>query len=213
MNKINSSFINLSSANFLAQAQRIVTSLTANPAFPEPWPTAVPTLAKLNADLAAYQAALTAAAAGDRNLIAERRAARQLVQSDLNLLAPYLQTLSQGDAVMLGSSGFPLRKQSPRTTVFDPPPAPANLVVDRGSLSGSLVLSCSRMPGVGSYEAQVATADPTVEANWNAAGTFKNSQRMTLQGLTAGKVCSVRLRAIGNAGPGAWTLPVSLMVV
>jgi hypothetical protein len=214
MSKINLSFSNLFSADFLQQAQRIVTALTGNPAFQPPWPTPIPTLAQLGTDLAAYQAALAAAAAGDRNHIADRRAARRTLQNDLALIAPYLQAVSRGDAVMLGSTGFPLRKQSVRATVFDPPSAPANFVVTRGSLSGTLSVSCRRMSGVGSYEVQqVATADPTVEANWSAAGTFKNSQRMTLEGLPSGKLCSVRLRAVGTAGPGAWTLPASLMVV
>jgi hypothetical protein len=45
------------------------------------------------------------------------------------------------------------------------------------------------------------------------AGSFKNSSRIELPGLTPGKVYSVRLRALGAAGPGAWTPASSLMVV
>lgn len=213
MNNINSSFSKLSSSGFLAQAQRIVTALTANPAFPEPWPASVPSLAQLNTDLAAYEAALGAAAAGDRNRIIDRKAARQVLQTDLALVAPYLQAACKADPTVLGTTGYPLRKHTVRSTVFEPPAAPANFTIARGPVSGTLSVSCSRMSGVGSYEAQIATGDPTVETNWSSAGLFKNSQRMTLQGLTPGKSCSVRLRAIGTAGPGAWTLPASLIVV
>lgn len=211
--KINSGFTGLSSSAFLAQAQLIVTSLTGNPAFPEPWPASVPSLAQIGTDLTTYQSAVSAAAAGDRNRIADRRAARRVLQGDLALLAPYLQAVAQADPGVLGTSGFPPRRNAPRAVVFGPPPAPDNFVVVRGPLSGTLLASCSRMAAAGSYEAQVTLADPTVENNWTNAGTFKNSRRMTLQGLTPGKVCSVRLRAIGTGGPGAWTLPSSLMVV
>lgn len=210
---INSSFINLSSSRFLAQAQRIVTALTANPAFPEPWPASVPTLAKLAADLASYEACLAAASAGDRNRIADRQAARQVLQGDLTLIAPYLQTMCQGDRVILGSTGFPLRRLTARSAVALAPPAPDNVVASRGTLSGTLSLSCRRIPGAGSYEVQVATADPTVEGNWSNAGTFKNCRSMIVAGLIPGKICSVRVRAIGSAGPGAWCAPSSLMVV
>jgi hypothetical protein len=74
-------------------------------------------------------------------------------------------------------------------------------------------VKASPVSKAGAYEVQTTTADPTIESNWTAAGSFMNCGHIELDGLTVGKVYSVRLRAIGSAGPGAWTPASSLMVI
>lgn len=210
---LNSGFNKLKSADFVSQVERIVTAMTGNTAFPEPWPANVPTLAQIQADLAAFQAEATATSAGDRTRIATRKAARSKLQSDMTLLAYYLQSASQGDETLLSSTGFPLRAPVVQARIADVPAAPTDFLLTRGPLSGTLMARVRRVPKAGSYDAQVTAADPTVEANWTAAGSFKNSSRIELSGLTPGKVYYVRVRALGSGGPGAWTIPASLMVV
>jgi len=206
-----SNFNRLTPANFLAQAERIVTAMTGNAGFPEPWPSTVPTLAQIQADLAAYQATVTATAAGDRTQVARRNAARSTLAQDLTLLAYQVQLTAKGDASLLTSTGFPLKQRAPRTIVTDLPPAPARFRLSHGAVSGMIVVNANRVPGAGSYEVQMATADPTVEANWTSAGTYKNSRRIAVPGLAAGKVYSFRMRALNAAGFGTWTSPESLM--
>jgi len=210
---INTSFTKLSNVNFAAQAERIVSAMTNNAAFPAPWPSTVPALAQIQADLATFQAAVNDTAAGDKKRIPDRKAARSTLAEDLKQLAFYVQTVAQGQETVLGTTGYPLRQIAPRAVNPAVPAAPAGLKLIRGPVSGSLVVRAQRVPKSGSYDVQIATADPTVEANWTAAGTFKNCGRIELAGLTPGKVYSVRVRAIGTAGPGAWTPPSSLMVV
>lgn len=207
------SFNHLSPSALLAQAQGIVTAMTANPGFPEPWPTTVPTLTQIQADLAALQAAVTATAAGDRTQIQQRNAARQALANDLSRLGFYVQSLAGTSTVQLASTGFPLRQQTPRAQVVDVPPAPGNLRLARGVNSGSLLVRAMPLPKVGSYDVQITTGDPTVEANWTAAGSYVNCGRIELDGLTPLKTYSVRMRALGAAGPGAWTTPESLVVL
>ena len=88
---------------------------------------------------------------------------------------------------------------------------------DFTGLFQSIALACrviaSKVQKAVSYDVQVATADPTVESNWNLAGSFAGCRRIELGGLTPGKVYSVRMRALGSAGPGPWTPASSLMVV
>ena len=211
--KINSGFRNLSNVNFAAQVELIITSLTGNANFPEPWPSTVPALAQLQTNLASFQSALNEVASGDRRQIINRNTARQTLAGELSQLALYLQTAAQGDGGKLASTGFPLRQESPRATILQVPSAPGGLQLAHGPLSGSLMVKASRVPKAGAYEVQTTTADPTVEANWMAAGSFKNCGHIELDGLTPGKVVSVRLRAIGAAGPGAWTPATSLMVM
>ena len=211
--QINSGFSRLSSANFVAQVQLIVTSLTGNANFPAPWPANVPTLAQIQADLASFQTAFNDTASGDKTRVIDRNTTRSKLATELQQLASYLQTTAQGDPGLLVTTGFPMRQQSPRVLAPEPPLAPQQFNLVRGPLSGSLIASSGRVPKAGAYDVQTATADPTVEANWSAVGTFKNCRRIELDGLTVGKVYSVRMRAIGTAGPGAWTPATSLMVV
>ena len=210
---INSTFNNAKPSALLAQAQTIVTAMTGNAAFPEPWPAAVPALAQIQKDLAAFQDTVTATATGDRTQIKARNAARATLANDLGQLALYVQSIANGNEEMLATTGFPLRQHKPRSQAINVPDAPSRVRASCGTISGTVVIRSSRVIGAGSYDVQIASADPTVESNWTAAGSYKSCRRIELTGLATLKTWSVRLRALGAAGPGAWSVPVSLLVV
>ncbi len=211
--QIKSSFSSLSSANFVSQVELILTSLTGNATFPEPWPSTVPTLAQLQSELASYQGLLSATNSRDQSRIPAREDARRALNDDLATVAFYLQSVAKGDGTVLGTTGYPLRKLPQRVLNPEVLSPPQRFDLTRGPLSGSLVINASKVQKAGSYDVQIATADPTVESNWTLAGSFKNCRRIELEGLTPGKVYSVRMRALGSAGPGPWTPASSLMVV
>lgn len=210
---INSTFNKLPPSVFLARAQGIVTAMTGNPAFPEPWSSTVPPLAQIQADLTAFQNAVTATTAGDRTRIVERNAARATLANDLSQLGFYVQGVANGNVEMLSTTGYPLRQPPVRTQALDAPTAPAGLRLNCGTVSGSLVIRSGRVSNAGSYDVQITSGDPTLETSWTAAGSYKNCRRIELTGLTPLKTYSVRIRALGAAGPGAWSTPVSLLVV
>lgn len=212
-NMIVSNFNKLKDADFLGQAQLIVTSMTDNAAFPEPWPATVPSLAQIQSDLAAFQAAYTATSAGDRTRVEERKNARAKLANDLNLLGFNVQLVAQGDTTKLEGSGFPLRQRAPLTLAPLAPDPPASVKLVRGPVSGSVIIRASRVPQAGSYDVQFTAGDPTVEGNWIDAGVYKNCRRIELQGLATMKTYSVRMRALGSAGYGAWTVPTSVVVL
>jgi hypothetical protein len=210
---INSNFNNLKPSSLLAQAQTIVTAMTGNPAFPEPWSATVPPLAQIQKDLAAFQDAVTATAVGDRTRIAERTATGAVLVNDLGQLALYVQGIANGNQEMLATTGYPLRQRHSRNLVVDVPQAPVDVRTYPGIVSGSLLIRSPKVEGAASYDVQIATADPTVESNWTAAGSYTSCRRIELSGLTAFKTYWVRMRGLGSAGPGAWSVPVSLPVV
>lgn len=210
---IKSNFNSLTSTRFVAQVEQIITAMTGNADFPEPWPATVPTLAQIQADFAAFQTELTATSAGDKTRIVARNAARSRLANDLNQLAYHVQTVAQDDATKLVASGFPLRQPRGGNHTPLPLPAPDRFQLVRGPVSGTVIVSSGRVEGAGSYDVQTTTGDPTVEANWIGAGSYKTCRRIQLEGLVPGKVYSVRIRALGSAGPGAWTPASSLMVV
>jgi hypothetical protein len=163
---INSTFSKLSPSAFLAQAQTIVTAMTGNPDFPEPWSSTVPTLAQIQADLTAFQNAVTATAARDQTRIVERRATGATLANDLSQLGFYVQGVANGNLEKLATTGFPLRQRPVRSQALDAPAAPTGVRVNGGMVSGSLVIRSSRVDGAGSYDVQLTSADPTVEGNW-----------------------------------------------
>lgn len=209
------SFASLPETDFLARAQTILASLGGNSRFPQPWPAQVPGLAQLGTDLNAYQAAYGAAQSGDKSKLVARQAARETLIADLKKLARYLELVADGDVEMLLSTGYELhRDRAPAAgTSMDTLPAPDGFKLERGSLSGTLVVKARRIAGAGSYEAQTTLTDPTQEANWTNAGTFMRCSKIELSGFTPGKMVSVRLRGIGSRKPGVWTPAASLMVV
>jgi len=213
MNVIVSNFNKLSDSNFLAQAERIVTGMTGNTAFPEPWPSTVPTFAQIQSDLAAFQAALTGTLAGDRTRIEERRNTRSKLQDDLSLLGFSVQATAQGNTTLLASTGFPLRKQRVRSQGPVTPDAPQLNRLQRGPVSGSIVVGAVRNPAAASYDVQITAADPTVESNWSDAGSFKNSRHIQIGGLTPMKTYAVRMRALGSAGFGGWSTVQTVQVL
>lgn len=209
---ITAGFDSASPADFLTQSQLIVTSMTGNPNFPEPWPAPVPPLATISADLAQYQALFNATRAGDRTRITQRNAARDTLASDLLLLRLYVETAGHGDAAKVATSGFPLRQRAPRAAAVVPAP-PESFAIRQGPVSGTMSLRCKAVTGAGCYEVQLASADPTVPGNWTEAGLFTSCRNISIQGLTPGKTYSVRMRAIGVAGAGDWTSPASIIVI
>lgn len=211
--KINTGFKRLTPVKFAAQVDLVITSLTGNASFPEPWPASVPSLAQLQTDLANFQGILNAIATGDRSQIVNRQALRQKLADELTQVAFYVQTVANGDATLLATTGYPARKLPSRALVTADVPAPAQLTVNRGAVSGQLIVRASKVPKAAMYDVQITTADPTVETNWTAAGSYTTCRRILLEGLTPGKVYQVRMRAIGATGPGNWTAASSLMVV
>lgn len=206
-------FNSFSLPRFQAQAQRIVTAMTGNLQFPEPWPSKVPTLAQITADLTEFCSAYAATAGGDRGLIAARSRARATLANDLQQLGRYVEMMADGDGAMLAASGFDLRSRKAPSLVQTPLPPPQNLRLKRGEVSGLLIARVTKLPRAGSYDVQVTTADPTVESNWSGAGVYTQCRRIELSGLTPLKTYSVRVRGVSSAGPGAWTLPSSLLVL
>ena len=80
-----------------------------------------------------------------------------------------------------------------------------------GSPAIMIVGETVRYANAGAYEAQktVTIDNPN---SWESVDQV-TAARMQLDGLTPGKTYWARLRAIGSAGPGAWSEPVSAIAL
>ena len=210
--KLITTFERLNESDFLAKAGTIVTNLTANPNYPEPWAVQVATLAQLTTSYSAYLDNYHAAINHDMLKIALRNSARLALTEQLKALIPYLEMLAQGDTHILATTGYDLRKDVVRGGSADILAAPVDFRVGHGAKSGSFDIHIAKLLGAGSYEVQITENDPSIEANWRHAMSSLTSSHILLEGLTPGKAYWVRVRGIGTAGAGVWTDPVNLIV-
>ena len=205
-------FDSLNEADFQAKAGNILSALTNNPNFPEPWPEPVPSLAQLNEAFKVYLDAYHASLTRDTLKIAQRDAARQTLTYLLKHLANYLELIAHLDTAMLTTTGYDLRKDIVRGIHGGTLPGPSDFKIAHGPKSGSLMLHVARLAGAKSYEVQSAQGDPANEDNWKPTTTSATGTHILLEGLTPAQTYWFRIRAIGSGGEGVWTDPVSVIV-
>ena len=191
-----------SNALLIVDSQHIIVSMTGNKAYPDP----VPTLADIAAARAAFIAGVNAAK-DSRLAMSARDDARVVLVGQLSDLALYVQATSGGDRTTLQSSGFPI--QQARVPVGQLP-APANVRVVRGKISGQIVARCRPVPRASAYQWRCApTATPTV---WLPIVTTFAANH-SFEGLPALTSYSVQVCVVGKLGPSNWSDAVTVAVL
>lgn len=199
--RINIGFSRFSDANFENEAAHVVGSITANPAvFANPNPDA----ATLATSLTRYSTALVAAANRGRNEVAEKNAARQALESQLQALAMYVMNIANGDEKILVLSGFPLRKENGLRYIS----TPANFTISNGITSGELVSSVSTDKAARVYEHQYTDNYQGEATVWNSVNT--SVRRYTHTGLTPGRQYWFRVGLKGSREQSAYTTVISM---
>jgi hypothetical protein len=202
--KVSLGFAKLTDPQLVTKADRIINGLTGNAAFPTP----SPSVASVQTSVTAFQDALAEAADGGRTKTALKNDARETLLTKLRTLALYVQVQCDNDLATLLSSGFDATKPPTPAGIL---PAPQNVTLTQGTLSGQLDLRAQPLTNAGSYEGQLTT-DLNKQDGWETIGNF-TAAKMTAQELTPGEKYWGRLRAIGAAGPGAWSDPVAAIAI
>ena len=197
------SFARLADASLVTKTNQIIASMTGNTNYPTP----TPTLPVVQAAAAAFTSALTAAADGGRTKTAEKNAARTVLLGLLRNLALYVQQQCDEDLAVLLGSGFDAQKEpQPAGTL----PAPQGATLRQSTLSRQLDFRAGAVANASAYEAQMTTDIGKDE--WENVGTF-TATRFSLDDLKPGTTYWARSRAVGSAGPGAWSDAVSAMAI
>ncbi len=211
-NKLILNFDRLNEADLLAKTGVIISALSNNPHFPEPWLPQLATLAQISAAYDAYLDAYHAALSGDKSKIILRNNARAILTDYIKKLAPYLEIIALDDIVILASSGYSIRNDSTHINDNDPLPAPSNVKVTHGLKKGSINIRATPIQGAGSYEIQTAQIDPTIEINWQHRQTSLTCSHIILEGLTPTHIYWLRIRGVSRLGAGAWSEPVMIII-
>jgi hypothetical protein len=86
-------------------------------------------------------------------------------------------------------------------------------MVRRGSTSGTVFVSCSKVAAAGTYEYFVCDGDPTVADAWRSVGQFSTCRSIELSGLQPAKQTYIKVRCHGTGAPGPFSEYVGLIVL
>ena len=181
------SFKKLTDANILTFGQNVTASMAAAVAT---FPTPVPSLADINAELVKYAELLQTSASRDKVQVQLKNISKFALTRMLSQLADYVNTTTT-DSAALASSGFTLNKMPQPITITHP----ENPVLTDGDGSGKLTFKFKAVKGASSYLFQY-TSDATLQENswisFPATTTY-----FTFTGLTKGTTYYCRVMAVG----------------
>jgi len=181
-------FKKLSDANFLTFGQNVTASMAAAVAI---FPTPVPTLTDINAELGNYAELLQSAKNRDKVQVDLKNMSKFTLKTMLGQLADYVNTTTS-DSTNLLKSGFQLNRIPQPLGLLEP----TGLRLMDGMNSGELILKFKAVKGASSYLFQY-TADATLaEGSWISIPA--TTAFYTFKGLTRGTTYYVRAIAVGG---------------
>lgn len=153
--------------------------------------------------LAQTHSALLAARQSVRELTLQLESQVQVWLQVVTQVAGGVQEQSEGDGAKIVSAGFQAKNGS---TPIGPLHPPVNLEAVTNGHAGQVRLRWNPVRGADSYEVQISSADPDLEANWKHRAVAAAS-RITLDGLTSVSRCWFRVRGVGAFGPSGLSDP------
>jgi hypothetical protein len=202
MAKIKLNLSKLSVEDKLTLGNNIKSNMTTNVAvFVTPNPTltaygtVITNLTSKNATVASLKTQFAAA-------VDDRDATEKAFDASTTQLASYVDNIANGDPVIIGKAGMGVRAA---TTPAGVPGQVGNLALTAGDSDGELDAQWDPLPGAKSYEVQTSP-DPITATSWVNKSPVTKSKTV-LPGLPSGTRVSVRVRAVGTGGIGAWSDP------
>jgi len=186
----------------IRKAKSFVAAMTGNANFPGP-----------NPPLAVIAAAAeqVATAFSDREQVRrqldEQQTALENAEKMLDLLltalAAYVAAASGGEVQRIVSSAMEVANAPVPVGLL---PQVTNLRATTSPVEGAVMLRWKRMRHARCYELQTS-ADPVTPQSWESHDPVSKA-KCQLTGLPSGARRWFRVRAIGSAGPGAWSDPI-----
>jgi len=165
--------------------------------------------AALDASANTLSEAVMAAMDGGKTAKTVVKKQRKLVIQDLNLLAVFVQNVSNDDPAIFAASGFtakPTGKSAPL-----PVGAPAFRSLDFGVNSGQIVVSVKKQAGAKSYFIRYAVMNGTTPGVWTTIPAATIQKPFTISGLTPATVYGFQVQALGVLGYSDWS-PITTII-
>ena len=137
------------------------------------------------------------------------KTAKAVVIQDLNLLAVFVQNVSNDDPAIFAASGFtpkPTGKSAPQ-----PVGAPSFRSLDFGVNSGQIVVAVKKQAGAKSYFIRYAVMNGTTPGAWTTIPAASIQKPITISGLTPTTIYGFQVQALGALGYSDWS-PITTII-
>ena len=165
--------------------------------------------AALDASATTLSAAILAAMDGGKNAKTIREKQRKMVIQDLNLLAVYVQNVSNDDPAIFAASGFtakPTGKSAPQ-----PVGTPKFRSLAHGLNAGQIVVAVKKQAGGKSYFIRYAVMNGTTPGAWTTIPAASIQKPITISGLTPTTIYGFQVQALGVLGYSDWS-PITTII-
>src|SRR5713226_1473804 len=155
--------------------------------------------------------AVLAAMDGGKTAKAVVKKQRKLVIQDLNLLAVFVQNVSNDDPAIFAASGFtvkPTGKSAPQPVV-----APPFRSLDFGVNSGQIVVTVKAVAGGKSYFIRYAVMNGTTPGPWTTIPAASIQKAITISGLMPMTMYGFQVQALGVLGYSDWSTTETIACV
>jgi fibronectin type III domain protein len=159
--------------------------------------------AALDAAANALSEAVLVAMDGGKTAKAVVNKQRKLIIQDLNLLAVFVQNVSNDDPVIFAASGF-TAKQTGKSAP-QPVAVPSFRSLDFGMYSGQIVATVKAVAGAKSYFIRYAVMNGTMPGPWTTIPAVTIQKGTTISGLTPATTYGFQVQALGVLGYSDWS--------
>jgi hypothetical protein len=193
-------FHGTSEPDLLKQLNTVHDGMKGNAAFPNP-PVDIPTF---KSGIDKLTVLVSEAEDGGKKAISAKKKQRAEMVKQVTLLGHYVEALSNGDPATFNTSGF-VAAATTRTAPQPLPPASFEWI-DRGPVSGAVVVKPKRLPKAISYDVhyEVVGNGGAPPATWTMV-TLTSAKKATIANLTPGANYAFQIRALGHLGHTDWS--------
>jgi hypothetical protein len=148
-----------------------------------------------------------AAMNGGRTERMDRNLSHKASVGQMRQWASYIDSIAEGDRMLILECGFQLRRASTPSTV---PAIPGNVRVAYSDKSGEALLRCKGGRNVRNFSIQYSES---ADGPWIDRPLTTKARGTVVPGLTPGKMYWFRMRANGAAGSSDWSMPACKMAL
>jgi hypothetical protein len=198
-------FSNATDGDVASRGTSIVTNLTGNPKFPNP----PVDLTLLKTAIERLLALMAEALDGGPKVVAEKNEQRETIIKMLRLLGRYVEVTADNDMAAFTTSGFQLASTT-KTTV----PALSERIrkIERGAVSGQIIVSLMVDPKAYSYELRYGIAVPAgATIAWTTLPLTNVRPPVVLNSLVPATTYVFQTRGVTKDGYTDWSEPVTFI--
>ncbi len=204
--RVISSYYKLTDSHLAILAGKVVGALDNNASFLN----LTPSFTVLKSLIDDYRAKHYVSSRGGSVLeVSLKKESRKAVLDALRTLAHHVNSVADGDLVMLISSGLILAKQPTRIEI---PEISERLILRDSHLKGQVRLDFTHVKNAWQYDIALGGIDENGTINWRKEYQSTSSQGIVLAALVSGSEVFVRVRARNGKGTGDWSESTSLIV-